>query len=214
PLTCAREALEVAHEVGYARLAGLADAQARSRLVAQLTDAHAAALEGVERVHHALAQLRTYGGPGSGRIAWTSMRLTALVGTIARLVGHKVRLVTNIEAERPVCVRRGQIEQVILNLVLNAHQAAGTEAHVELRGWDGPDGAVYLAVKDKGPGIAPENMERLFQPFFTTKATGTGLGLAVSRNIVRAHGGDLSVVSAAGQGATFTIRLPAATGEA
>ena len=71
-------------------------------------------------------------------------------------------------------------------------------------------GAVAVQVSDSGPGISPEARERLFEPFFTTKKAGTGLGLAVSRALVRAQGGDLEACSATKRGACFVLRLPAA----
>ena len=70
------------------------------------------------------------------------------------------------------------------------------------------EGAAEVAVADSGPGIPPERRDRLFEPFFTTKPRGTGLGLAVSRAIARAHGGDLAVDAAAEGGARFALRLP------
>jgi signal transduction histidine kinase len=70
------------------------------------------------------------------------------------------------------------------------------------------DGAAEVAVEDSGPGIPPERRDRLFEPFFTTKPGGTGLGLAVSRAIARAHGGELDAAGAAAGGARFALRLP------
>ena len=70
--------------------------------------------------------------------------------------------------------------------------------------------AVHLDVTDTGPGVPPENVEKIFEPLFTTKARGIGLGLAVSRTLARANGGDLSVRNMLGQGATFRLTLPKA----
>ena len=67
---------------------------------------------------------------------------------------------------------------------------------------------VAIAVKDSGVGIPPENMEKLFEPLFTTKATGIGLGLAVSQKLVEANGGRIEVTSEPGKGSTFTLYLP------
>jgi signal transduction histidine kinase len=67
---------------------------------------------------------------------------------------------------------------------------------------------VALSVKDTGCGIAEENMEKLFEPLFTTKAKGIGLGLAVSKNLVEANGGSIEVESVEGEGSIFTITLP------
>ena len=74
--------------------------------------------------------------------------------------------------------------------------------------------AVRFTVRDSGRGIAPELQERLFEPFFTTRAEGTGLGLALARGVARAHGGDITLRSTPGQGATFTLSLPLALDDA
>ncbi len=67
---------------------------------------------------------------------------------------------------------------------------------------------VAIAVKDTGPGVTPENMQKLFQPLFTTKLRGIGLGLAVSKKLVEANGGRIEAASQPGKGTTFTIYLP------
>ena len=76
------------------------------------------------------------------------------------------------------------------------------------------DGTVAISIADNGRGIVPENVARVFDPFFTTKPVGegTGLGLSISHEIVRRHGGRIDVVSAAGRGTEFTVRLPVAEG--
>jgi signal transduction histidine kinase len=112
-----------------------------------------------------------------------------------------------------------QMQQVFINLIKNAAEAspAGTEVRVRLlRGpaeTDEPEAAeqgplLRIAVEDQGGGIAPEHLKTLFEPFFTTKEGGTGLGLYVSQDIVKRHGGRLRVRSAPGRGTTFVIELP------
>ena len=103
---------------------------------------------------------------------------------------------------------RDQAVQVLLNLVRNALEAMpqGGTLRVSARA---ERGGVSLSVADTGPGIAPEDLPRLFEPYFTRKEGGTGLGLAIAQRIAEEHGGRLEVASAPGQGATFTLWLPA-----
>ncbi len=100
-----------------------------------------------------------------------------------------------------------KLRQVLVNLVRNAAEAAGSGGRVEVRLAE-RDGSAEVLVKDSGPGIPPERRARLFEPFFTTKPHGTGLGLAVSRAIARAHGGELAADVAGEGGARFAVRLP------
>ncbi len=101
-----------------------------------------------------------------------------------------------------------KLRQVLFNLVENGAEAAGTGGRVEVR-IESRDTGAEAAVSDSGPGIAPEARSCLFEPFFTTKPKGTGLGLAVSQGIVRAHGGEISVEQPPQGGARFVVRLPA-----
>jgi signal transduction histidine kinase len=103
-----------------------------------------------------------------------------------------------------------KLRQVVLNLVKNAAEAAGVGGRVEVRVEPAPSGGAVVTVDDTGPGLSPEARGRLFEPFFTTRETGTGLGLAVSQGIVRAHGGELEAGGSPAGGARFTVRLPAA----
>ncbi|HLK10719.1 MAG TPA: ATP-binding protein [Candidatus Binatia bacterium] len=101
------------------------------------------------------------------------------------------------------------IEQVLVNLIVNACEASPPGGEVEVRAAI-ERGELSLVVRDHGPGISPAIRERLFHPFFTTKPHGNGLGLAVSRNIVREHGGQIDVGSTDGGGSAFRVLLPAA----
>jgi signal transduction histidine kinase len=104
-----------------------------------------------------------------------------------------------------------QIQRAFANLVRNASDAAGPGGMLRIHvGKDG-SGKITVRFEDNGPGIPPEEIPRLFQPFHTTKATGTGLGLALVHRIVEAHGGEIRVEGRQGLGAAFTIALPAAS---
>ncbi len=102
-----------------------------------------------------------------------------------------------------------QLQQVFLNLLLNAAEAIGEGGKITVRtGLEEQAKTVSISFKDTGSGIADELQEKIFQPFFTTKGKGTGLGLAVSKRIVEEHGGNIKVVSNIDGGVTFTITLP------
>ena len=99
-----------------------------------------------------------------------------------------------------------QIEQVFLNLLVNASQAMGHRGTVTISTRTLHE-AVEIAVRDTGPGIAPDRIDQIFKPFFTTRAQGTGLGLAISRKIVEAHAGTIEVASPPDGGARFAVIL-------
>jgi signal transduction histidine kinase len=109
----------------------------------------------------------------------------------------------------PVLVDADQVGQVFLNLFLNAIEAMPKGGTLTIR-TEARAEAVVARVTDSGVGIAPEYLEKIFQPLFTTKTKGIGLGLAVSRRLTEANGGTLTVASRPGQGSTFTVTFPRA----
>jgi two-component system NtrC family sensor kinase len=146
-------------------------------------------------------------------------RLEELVDSTLKLCAGHLRQVNVVRqydsALPPVAVETGPLGQVVLNLVLNATQAmrgVGTLTLITRRcDLDGrSNGGAELAVRDTGPGIEPEILPRIFEPFFSTKGhtLGTGLGLSVSYGIVERHGGRIHVESALGAGTTFRVQLP------
>ena len=107
----------------------------------------------------------------------------------------------------------GQLRQAVLNLALNAIEASQEGDRVSIRAYETQDRdatARVVEVSDTGSGIDPDQLAQIFQPFFTTKPTGTGLGLAVADNIVKGHNGRMTVESAENRGTTFRILLPSA----
>ncbi len=107
----------------------------------------------------------------------------------------------------PVEADRDQIKQAFYNIIRNAFQAMKTGGILRIRsGMD--ETHQFITFADSGGGISPENISRIFEPYFTTKSGGSGLGLLIVRRIVKAHGGELILESAQGKGLTITVRLP------
>jgi len=104
-------------------------------------------------------------------------------------------------------VDRNQLKQAFYNVIKNAFQAMKSGGILRIR-TDRDDTFVTISFADTGGGVSPDNMSNLFEPYFTTKAQGSGLGLLIVRRIVRAHGGEIDLVSTEGVGLTLTIRLP------
>jgi signal transduction histidine kinase len=107
------------------------------------------------------------------------------------------------------CVDANQLEQVFVNLLLNAAQAIDDNGTITIRSRPNPARReIAVDVIDTGCGIPPENLSKIFEPFFSTQKNGSGLGLAVSFGIIKNHGGRLEVSSRPGEGAQFTVTLP------
>jgi signal transduction histidine kinase len=131
-------------------------------------------------------------------------------GPTARAANIEIK--TYIPADLPpVPLDQELFKQALLNLLLNAEQAmpTGGELTVEAGLEDGPVPMVCLSLIDSGAGMSPEVRARVFQPFFSTKHGGSGLGLPTTRRIIEAHQATIDVESEIGRGSKFTIRLPA-----
>jgi len=132
---------------------------------------------------------------------------------------YRVTLEKYITAVPPVLANPSQIQQVFLNLLINARQAMPQGGRVVIKlALDAETGMVDLVVRDTGCGMTPEVMRRIFDPFYTTKAGpdasgkgGTGLGLSMCREIIEAHQGRIRVDSTPGKGTAFTLKLPVAS---
>lgn len=130
--------------------------------------------------------------------------------------GHAHRAMVKLEltpALPPVSIDTVQLQHVILNLVRNGLEAQASEDRPDIRELHlatslTPEGDVEVRISDNGPGLSTQALERLFDPFFSTKPDGTGLGLAISNTVVRAHGGSLGHRPNLPRGACFYIRLP------
>ena len=101
-----------------------------------------------------------------------------------------------------------QMRQVAINLILNAGGAMPEGGSLQVKTEIGPEQRILISFSDTGNGIPPENLEKIFEPFYTTKSKGTGLGLAITRQIVEMHHGEISLESAPGKGTKVTVALP------
>ena len=135
--------------------------------------------------------------------------LTACLKTLKRqFEDRRVSVILDIPGVLPsVALDKNQMEQVFFNLLKNALEAMKDGGRIEIAvGSD--DNDVSVAIRDSGEGMTSEQLAHLFEPYRTTKASGTGLGLMVSSRIVRDHGGTIAAESSPGGGTSFTVRLP------
>jgi FixJ family two-component response regulator/signal transduction histidine kinase len=215
-------AASLVHELTQPLAASLANAESAAELLEatspDLEELRATVADIVtddRRVGELIQQLRRFLRRGATERAQTD--LDEIIGDVLRIVAgeaaeKEIAVAIDVSADLPAIVGdRVQLQQVILNLLLNAMEAVATRepgarriaviAHAS-------DEGVQISVSDTGPGMDEATAARVFQPFFTTKPGGMGLGLSISRSIVADHGGRLSVRSAQGEGTTFRIDLP------
>lgn len=138
-----------------------------------------------------------------------------LILTEKDLMKHRVQVDTRFLARPSVWAVPGQIEQILVNLVINARQAMPTGGRLRIEVRESASGdMVEVKVSDTGVGIPPDQLRLIFEPFFTTKQPdeygrgGTGLGLSVCRQIIEHHHGRIRAESVVGKGSTFTVKLP------
>ena len=109
---------------------------------------------------------------------------------------------------------KGQIQQSIINLIINAIEATDAGGTISIStACKAPRGTIEIVVSDTGEGISETDLVRIFDPFYTTKENGNGLGLAITHGIIEQHNGTINVESKLGRGTTFTIKLPMTPGE-
>jgi two-component system sensor histidine kinase FlrB len=138
--------------------------------------------------------------------------LNEVAQTLQGQLGESTALRVSVtDAGLMVAANKDALKGALLNLITNADQAGDGKANILLHGHRFGD-AIHLCVTDDGPGIPEALRARVFEPFFTTRPQGTGLGLSVVRTVAAAHGGDASVATSV-RGTCFTLRLPAETDE-
>jgi len=118
-----------------------------------------------------------------------------------------IKIATNFEGALPTIMGDPvQLTQALINLVINAIQAIGRDGQIEVQASCSGDG-IFIAVRDTGPGIPADKLAHIFEPYFTTKPEGNGLGLWIAQQIATGHRGEIKAANAPGNGAIFTIRL-------
>jgi signal transduction histidine kinase len=191
----------------------LGEAEGQS-LPAQLLEDLRVVHRNVLRVAGVAQALRSFARQSTGERH--PVDLNTVVAETLLLIGKpmstdNVRVTTALDPALPSLLGDANaLQQVLLNLLTNAREALAGGGEISIQTGCDParPGRLHLIVTDSGPGIPPTHLPHLFEPFYTTKPSGTGLGLAVSYGIVQNHLGTIDVHSVAGQGATFTLSFP------
>ncbi|HDR46451.1 MAG TPA: sensor histidine kinase [Geoalkalibacter subterraneus] len=168
-------------------------------------------LREVERLNRVVEQFLDFARPARmERSFFDPKQVLEDVFSLVERQADKQGVVLEMQGDTGLVVGDGeQLKQVFLNLVLNAVQAMSDGGRLNVVLQRGPE-HVEITFSDTGPGIAPEHLERIFTPFFTTRTDGIGLGLAITQRLVRKNGGALSVTSQPGKGTTFVLTLVSA----
>ncbi|WP_394147999.1 ATP-binding protein [Shewanella atlantica] len=170
----------------------------------------------VGRISTIIRSLLQYSRPGEFNAPLEMHQLTPIIEEMLVLVRHSIQeqevvLHQELNASYPIEVNRPQLLQVLINLVVNAAHAMDEEGRIWIRTYDwvqrGEPIGVKIEIEDEGKGIPQEQLSRIFDPFYTTRADGTGLGLSLSYGIIKRIGGTIEVSSTVGKGTLFTIGL-------
>ena len=185
------------------------DAAARVRPELKLVD------EQIERMRLIVTRLLQFARPDEYAGYVEAVDTEQALEDCLVLAGHQrarsgVQVQRRYSATRQPALNRQELQQVLVNLIVNALHAMPEGGTLELASVDVGTDAVHITVADSGPGLAPELLAKLFQPFVTRRKEGTGLGLWISREIVQRYGGDISAANRQGGGAVFTVRLKVA----
>ena len=221
-------ALSLAHELNQPLSAILANAQAARRFLADpnppidevrsiIDDIDADDRRAGELIHAMRALLHHH------EVQLVLLDLNEVVRNVSRMLHgdfllRRVTLVLDLDAPVPkVRCDLVQLQQVLLNLIMNAFEAMADTTTIDrrmiIRTRKGDDGCCVISVRDAGKGIHSQNFDRLFEQFFSTKQDGLGMGLSISRSIIESHGGRIWATNNSDVGATFHVALPIAPGK-
>lgn len=169
--------------------------------------------DGIQRVRKIVQDLKDFSRVDA-RQEWESVDLHAGIDSTLNIVNNEIKykadVVKHYGALPEVQCLPSELNQVFMNLLVNAGHAIAEKGEITITTRQTPDGTVQVAISDTGCGIAAEHLPHLFEPFFTTKpiGKGTGLGLSITYGIIGKHKGSIDVSSEVGKGTTFTVNLP------
>jgi two-component system, LuxR family, sensor kinase FixL len=213
----------VTHELSQPLMAIQTHAQAAKRVISDkkavpmdLEEIVSDILADNSRAEKILQQLRAF--LKKDRVRLVPLKLNNLIRDVSNLLRDeaarkKVKISLRLDSSQPrVRGERLQLQQVVLNLMLNAFEAMRrgrvSDRQLTIETSETNRAEVALLISDTGPGIPAERMEQIFEPFFTTKSDGLGMGLAICRSIIEVHGGAISVANNAEKGVSFRVVLP------
>jgi signal transduction histidine kinase len=171
--------------------------------------------EEVEHADHTITKLMGYAQLAEGKVERLEVAAEierAIELAIPAAAKYPVIVRKSIESNLPVLLmQRGHLSEVLVNLIQNAREAVVGKGFITVTARSDPDQAVVITISDDGPGIAKTKLDKVFQPYFTTKEKGTGLGLPIVKHNVELYGGSVRVESELGKGTRFVLQFPTRT---
>jgi len=216
-------AASIAHELNQPLTAILSSAQVAERLIDSGTDKWkdlqeilADIVDDDKRAGDVIRRLRAF--VKKDTVHYCRVDVNAVIEDVVRLV-HSDAIIRCVSIDMnltrdlpPVLADQVQLQQVVLNLIMNGFDAmsATRDRHLVITSRGDANGTVFVSVSDSGSGISEPDLPRIFEPFYTTKPQGLGMGLSISRSLIEAQGGQLRAENNTGAGVTLTFSLPAA----
>jgi two-component system sensor histidine kinase HydH len=170
--------------------------------------------EEVERADRIITELMGYAQLAEGQVERIHVLPElnhALMTVFPPGAYHSIQLYTDFAPDLPpLLMQRNHFSEIVVNILQNAREILAGLGEIHIRAW-ARDDTVFVSVRDDGPGISADKLERIFEPYFSTKDKGTGLGLAIARHNAEMYQGTVRAVSQPGEGAEFVLELPTRT---